>query len=128
MRNKVKGTWGIVAALSVLFTAMLNPKVAAFLAVFVLAALGVYCFAVGEQHAVSAPKPAATDPQQAKERREHLKIVLELAKVKGSVSDHEIAQALGVSNATASSCLKELEMQGKLTQIGNSGSYVIYNV
>ena len=127
MRNKVKGTWAIVLALFVLFTAMMNPKVAAFLAVFVLAAFGVYCFVVGDGSAVSVSAPA-DNPQKAEERQERLKIILELAKVKGSVSDHEIAQALGVSDATASSYLKQLEMETKLTQIGNSGSYVIYNL
>jgi uncharacterized membrane protein len=127
MRSKVKGTWAIVIALVVLFTAMINPKIAAFLAVFVLAAFGVYCFVMGDEPAVSASAPAE-NPQKAKERQEHLKIILELTKVKGSVSNREIALALGVSEATASSCLKELEMQGKLTQIGNSGSYVIYNL
>jgi hypothetical protein len=45
MSNEIEGTISIVAALLVLFTAMIDPVLAAGLAVFVLAALGTHEFA-----------------------------------------------------------------------------------
>jgi len=45
MRNEIEGTVSILAALLVLFTAMIDPVLAAGLAVFALAALGTHEFA-----------------------------------------------------------------------------------
>ena len=45
MSNEIEGTVSILAALLVLFTAMIDPVLAAGLAVFALAALGTHEFA-----------------------------------------------------------------------------------
>jgi hypothetical protein len=45
MSNEIEGTASILAALLVLFTAMIDPVLAAGLAVFTLAALGTHEFA-----------------------------------------------------------------------------------
>jgi hypothetical protein len=47
MSNEIEGTASILAALLVLFTAMIDPVMAAGLAVFALAALGTHEFARG---------------------------------------------------------------------------------
>ena len=49
MRNEIEGTASILAALLVLFTAMIDPVWAAGLAVFALAALGIHEFARGRR-------------------------------------------------------------------------------
>jgi hypothetical protein len=45
MSNEIEGTISILAALLVLFTAMIDPVLAAGLAVFALVALGTHEFA-----------------------------------------------------------------------------------
>ena len=47
MRNEIEVTASRLAALLVLFTAMIDPLLAAGLAVFALAALGTHAFARG---------------------------------------------------------------------------------
>lgn len=49
MSNEIEGTASILAALLVLFTAMMDPVWAAGLAVFALAALGTHEFARGRR-------------------------------------------------------------------------------
>ena len=49
MRNEIEVTASILAALLVLFTAMIDPVLAAGLAVFALAALGTHEFAQSQR-------------------------------------------------------------------------------
>ena len=49
MSNEIEGTASILAALLVLFTAMMDPVWAAGLAVFALVALGTHEFARGRR-------------------------------------------------------------------------------
>ena len=49
MSNETEGTASILAALLVLFTAMINPVLSAGLAVFALAALGMHEFVRGRR-------------------------------------------------------------------------------
>jgi hypothetical protein len=51
MDSKIGGMVSILAALLVLFTAMLNPRIAAGLAVLGLLALGLYEFALSRRQA-----------------------------------------------------------------------------
>lgn len=44
MNERHAGTWSIIAALLVLFTAMLDPRIAAALAIFLLVAFALYQF------------------------------------------------------------------------------------
>ncbi len=50
MRNEIEGMISILAALLVLFTAMIDPVLAAGLAVFALAALGTRQCAQSHRH------------------------------------------------------------------------------
>ena len=49
MSNDIEGTASILAALLVLFTAMIDPALSAGLAVFALTALGIHEFARGRR-------------------------------------------------------------------------------
>ncbi|MBK9054673.1 MAG: hypothetical protein IPL78_28330 [Chloroflexi bacterium] len=45
MNDRHEGTWSIIAALLVLFTAMLDPRISAALAVILLVVFALYKFA-----------------------------------------------------------------------------------
>lgn len=70
------------------------------------------------------------NPNQEKieQRRQNLDKVLELAGQKGEISNNDVEQALGVSDATAERYLQELESQGRLEQVGGAGRAVSYKL
>jgi hypothetical protein len=51
MHEKTAGTLGILAAFLVLFSAMLDPRLAAGLAIVALVALSIHTFAQSDSHA-----------------------------------------------------------------------------
>lgn len=59
-------------------------------------------------------------------KEEDFSKILATAKEKGSISNSDVEELLGVSDSTATRYLDELEKQGKLTQIGETGKHVIY--
>ena len=67
------------------------------------------------------------NPEQSEQKQKHIQEVLELAKQKGEIKNDDIQYALGVSDATATRYLDELEKDGKLTQSG-SGKGIIYRL
>jgi len=52
-------------------------------------------------------------------KRENLEKVMEMAAEKGEIKNDDVQYALGVSDATATRYLDELERQEKLTQTGS---------
>ena len=60
------------------------------------------------------------------EKRENLEKVLAMAREKGEIRNDDVEHDLGVSNATAERYLQELEQQGKLKQVGDTGQSVRY--
>jgi len=58
------------------------------------------------------------DDQEAK--------ILELFRGRGEIANHDVQNALGVSDATATRYLDKLEEQGKIEQIGSTGTGVRY--
>jgi Mn-dependent DtxR family transcriptional regulator len=54
--------------------------------------------------------------------------ILEMIREKGSVKNNAIETALGVSDATATNYLQELEGEGKIEQIGERGRFVSYKL
>jgi Fic family protein len=68
------------------------------------------------------------NPEMARQKRENLKKVLELVKTKGQISNDDVEKSLGVSDATATNYLSELEKQGQLAQVGQSGRFVRYRL
>src|SRR3989338_5615675 len=64
---------------------------------------------------------AVINPEQVRVRRENLEKVMVMAREKGEIANDDVEKGLGVSDATAQRYLQELEVQGKLVQIGTRG-------
>lgn len=60
-----------------------------------------------------------SNPEQSEKREENLQKVLELAREKDEIRNDDVQYALGVSDATATRYLDELENQGKLVSSGS---------
>lgn len=52
--------------------------------------------------------------------------ILKLLDTKGTISNEDVEAALGVSDATATRILDELEKSGHLVQVGTTGQGVTY--
>src|SRR3989344_2115843 len=79
-----------------------------------------------QMRAHPAVKHKIINPAQMESRQENLEKILELLKQHDELTNDIVEKALGVSDATAERYLQELESQGKLTQVGQRGKYVIY--
>jgi predicted HTH transcriptional regulator len=66
--------------------------------------------------------------RQAREKAEHLKMILSFAEARDKFANNDIQKLLGVSDATVTRYLDELEKQGKIRQVGDAGGYVYYQV
>ena len=64
--------------------------------------------------------------ERSAEREAHVAEVLSAARGKGSITNDDVQKLLGVSDATATRYLSELESQGKLKQVGTTGQAVSY--
>ena len=76
---------------------------------------------------MSVPKRDIT--KEAKEKHaEMMKKLEEFLIGKSEVANDEVQNFLGISDASAERYLDELESQGKLTQIGKTGSKTHYQI
>lgn len=67
--------------------------------------------------------------QKRKEEVEKTKgEILEMLAEKNEITNDEVEKALGVSDATATNYLQELENEGKLEQVGKEGRFVHYRL
>ncbi|MEK9207536.1 MAG: winged helix-turn-helix transcriptional regulator [Patescibacteria group bacterium] len=74
-------------------------------------------------------KPLAEfSEKQAGEKEENKKRILEFISSRDKASNDEIQNFLGVSDASAERYLHELEQEGKIRQIGSTGSGVTYQL
>ncbi len=64
--------------------------------------------------------------KQKEEVEERKKKILELLKEKDKITNDEAQKLLGVSDATATRYLDELEKEGKIKQVGKEGRFVYY--
>jgi len=64
--------------------------------------------------------------KQAREKIANKEAVLDLLETQGKLTNNHIEMMLGISDATAERYLQELEKEGKVKQIGNTGSGVYY--
>jgi len=95
--------------------------------VFVLGiAVGVGVSYLGEESKGSGLKKA--NETRNAEYAEALEKVLALARAQVSVTNNDVEVMLGVSDATATRYLQELESQGKLVQQGAEGQSVRYSL
>ncbi len=79
--------------------------------------------AVCESHGIST----YTEKQQA-EKHERKARILEMLKEKGSITNDDIEQPLGISHPTAANYLHELVEEGKIEQVGEHGRFVSYKL
>lgn len=63
---------------------------------------------------------------QAKRKQENKQKILEYFQTNEKITNNDIEKLLGVSDATATRYLDELEKERKVRQIGTTGKYVYY--
>ena len=64
--------------------------------------------------------------EQAEQKKENLEKVMALVREKGEISNDHVEAGLEVSDATATNNLQELEWQGRIEQVGDTGRGVKY--
>lgn len=74
------------------------------------------------------PSIVAHVEKQQSEKQSRKKKILEMVREKGGVTNNDIETALGVSDATATNYLQELERDGKIEQVGQRGRFVSYKL
>ena len=95
-----------------------------FILGFVLGAVVVY-FGM-RRRTVSGIASYVQDQQSEKQGRKEK--ILAMIREKGSTTNNDVETALGVSDASASNYLQELEREGKIEQIGERGRFVAYRI
>lgn len=66
--------------------------------------------------------------EQSKKKAENKESVLKMLSEKGRVTNDDVENLLGVSDATATRYLDELEKEGKVRQVGVTGQAVYYEL
>jgi len=64
--------------------------------------------------------------KQAREKKENLDKILKLFESKETVVNNDVENLLGISDATSTRYLDDLEKLGKIQQIGKTGKYTYY--
>lgn len=64
--------------------------------------------------------------EQSEKKVENKRKILELLNNKDSLTNNDVEMSLGISDATATRYLDELEKEGKVRQVGKTGRYVNY--
>lgn len=132
MENKTQGVISILAALLVLFSAMVDARISLAVAILSLLGLGVWWI-------VSCPRQADKAgwgilEEEMKKKEANKKKILKFMEEKSLIADmdqmrivnNDVEKLLGVSNATAERYLQELEKEGILKQMGIIGRGVYY--
>ena len=122
MSPKTLGTIPIVVSLLVIFSAMINPIVSVAIASIALIGLGVYQLLRKESKPMDVPVSKQT------EEKEHNKEAIMGLMESGNqpLTNEHIRQMLGISEATATRYLDEMEKDGKVKQVGKTGAHVFY--
>ena len=66
------------------------------------------------------------EPEDVKNKRENLEKIGSLFAGQGRVANDDVEKLLGVSDATSTRYLDELEKQGLIRQVGKTGKHVYY--
>jgi len=64
--------------------------------------------------------------EQQKNKEDYKKIILQGIEMQKSITNDAVQNLLGVSDATATRYLDELEKEGKIKQVGRTGQGVFY--
>ncbi len=74
----------------------------------------------------NARNEQSKEREDAKKRRENLEKMRSLIAERPALANDDIEKLLGVSDATATRYLDELEKEGLIRQVGRIGKYVYY--
>lgn len=85
--------------------------------------LGTY---LARRRAVKRDKIFSEVKEDVKKKRENLEKVRQLFAGQGRVANDDVEKLLGVSDATSTRYLDELEKEGFIRQVGKTGKYVYY--
>lgn len=77
------------------------------------------------QEAVLEKKESLIE-KQAREKEENRRKILDLLETQTPLTNNQVEELLGVSDATATRYLEDLEKEGKIRQVGKTGKYVCY--
>lgn len=66
--------------------------------------------------------------KQSKDKAEHKEKILKIFAADNNVTNNEIQKALGISDASATRYLDELEKDEKIEQVGKEGRGVVYKL
>ncbi len=117
-----KKTIGIAGGIFALVIAPFDPMLALFFAVMIIAFLLFW-----HRHEERGNLSHFT-PIRSSRKQEHLESVMGLASSRESITNNDVEEALGVSDATAERYLNELEAEGRIVQHGATGRSVTYTV
>ena len=85
-----------------------------------------YWLGKGKSRVEEKEKPEKLIDRQEREKKEHMRRVVEFVATKQRVANQDIERLLGVSDATATRYLEELEKSGYIRQVGTTGQSVYY--
>ena len=91
--------------------------------------LGVWVFTrgmSGKSLSAVQDKKESLIELQTKEKEKNKQGILEILKTQTPLTNNHIEQLLGISDATATRYLEELEKEGRVRQVGKTGRYVYY--
>ena len=103
-------------------TPIQDVLVAAILAAF---SSGIIYKALGRAWGAARSKNPHIARQQ-KKKEEGKQKILKLLREKDEIKNDDVEKMLGVSDATATNYLEELEVEDKIYQVGERGRYVVY--
>lgn len=66
--------------------------------------------------------------EKGRKKEENKGKILEMLKDKNKITNNDVEKMLGVSDATATRYLDELEKEGKIRQVGRRGRGVFYEI
>ena len=64
--------------------------------------------------------------KQAEEKERNKEAILDILETQHTLTNNQVEQLLGISDATATRYLEELEKEGKIRQVGRTGRSVYY--
>lgn len=74
----------------------------------------------------SRRRRSSFNAEQSETKENNKRKVIELLNTKHQITNDEIQNHLGVSDASATRYLDELEKEGKIRQVGSTGKHVYY--
>ena len=124
MSSKTEGTVAIVAALLVLFSAMLDSRVSLTIAVIALVGFGIY--KLRKKPDVAVPVVESKNKQTEDKEREKKAMLDFMVSGNQPLTNERARMMLGISEATATRYFDELQKEGKIKQVGKEGAHVFY--